>query len=86
MTEPRTIVEFSDTSEVTFKDLSEDDIESYLATGEYTDKAGAYAIQGEGRKLVEKFTGSYLNIVGLPLEKLQRVLQEKNWHVGQKKS
>ena len=62
--------EFSqvETSRVNFRILSEEEILAYVATGEPMDKAGAYAIQGLGRKLVENFEGSYDNIVGLPVD------------------
>jgi septum formation protein len=61
---------FSDTSNVTFKCLSDETIDTYLKKGESYDKAGAYAIQGEGRALVESYEGPYDNIVGLPVEHL----------------
>ncbi len=57
-------------SDVTFKNLTDEDIENYLNTGEYTDKAGAYAIQGEGSALIESYEGSLKNIIGLPVEDL----------------
>lgn len=62
--------EFHVASSVTFKDLSEEEIAGYVATGECRDKAGAYAIQGEGAKLVASYEGDYDNIVGLPVERL----------------
>lgn len=62
--------EFHVTSSVTFKDLSEQQIADYVASGECRDKAGAYAIQGEGAKLVASYEGDYDNIVGLPVGKL----------------
>ena len=61
---------FSETSDVTFKDLSEEDIVDYLHRGESYDKAGAYAIQGEGAKLIKGYEGDYNNIVGLPVDTL----------------
>lgn len=61
-------------SEVWMHKLGIETIENYVATGEPLDKAGAYAIQGQGRSLVERYEGSYTNIVGLPLEELERVL------------
>ncbi len=61
---------FSETSEVTFKRLSDDDIAAYLRKGESYDKAGAYAIQGAGADLVEHYEGDYANIVGLPVDTL----------------
>lgn len=61
---------FTETSEVTFKELTEEDINAYVATGETIDKAGAYGIQGKGAALVEGYEGDYNNIVGLPVDKL----------------
>lgn len=61
---------FTEKSQVTFKELSKQDIDDYVATGETIDKAGAYAIQGKGAKLVAEYKGDYNNIVGLPVDKL----------------
>ena len=61
---------------VRIKSLSEDEIEDYLRTGESLDKAGAYAVQGVGRRIVEKIDGSYTNVVGLPMDELKRALEE----------
>jgi septum formation protein len=63
-------------STVTLKPVSENEIRSYIATGEPLDKAGAYAIQGEGSFLVEAWEGSWSNIVGLPLEALTGLFQQ----------
>ncbi|MEW5736854.1 MAG: Maf family protein [Thermodesulfobacteriota bacterium] len=54
-------------TEVWFKDLSEPEINWYLKTGEPYDKAGGYAIQGHGCFMVSRISGSYTNVVGLPL-------------------
>lgn len=61
-------------SSVKFYDLSSDEIEKYLDTLEYKDKAGAYGIQGKGSLLVEKIEGDYFNIVGFPIGKINRDL------------
>lgn len=61
---------FAETSYVTFKELSEEGINAYVATGETIDKAGAYGIQGKGAALVDHYEGDYNNIVGLPVDKL----------------
>jgi septum formation protein len=52
---------------VRFKRLAEDEVQAYLDTDEWRDKAGAYAIQGRAAHMVEGITGSYTNVVGLPL-------------------
>lgn len=61
---------FEEVSLVTFKDLSRQDILDYIACGESSDKAGAYAVQGIGARLVSRFEGDYDNIVGLPVKEL----------------
>lgn len=54
------------TTRVAFRPLSPGDFDSYLATGEWEGRAGAYAIQGLGASLVQRIEGDYLNVVGLP--------------------
>lgn len=61
---------FADASSVTFKELTDEEIADYLRKGESFDKAGAYAIQGEGRALVKRYDGAFDTIVGLPVERL----------------
>ena len=61
---------FADVSRVTFKELTDEEILSYLRTGESFDKAGAYAIQGNGADLVAGYDGSLDTIIGLPAERL----------------
>ena len=63
---------FVDISEVTFKALTSADIDEYLAVGESFDKAGAYAIQSEGARLVSGVEGSMDTVIGLPAERLMR--------------
>ena len=67
---------FVDTTDVTFYELTDEEIDAYVATGEPLDKAGAYGIQGFGGLLVERFEGDYTNVVGLPLARLVRALSE----------
>lgn len=69
-----TVDTFSVETRVKFFELSEADIDRYLATQEYKDKAGAYGIQGYGSLLVEKINGDYFNVVGLPISELNRHL------------
>ena len=59
---------------IKMKYIKDEEIDRYILTGEPMDKAGAYAIQGEGRKFIEKIDGSFSNVVGLPLELLQEML------------
>ena len=63
-------------SMVKIKNLTNKEIEDYLKTGEPLGKAGAYAVQGIGGFMVEKIEGSYTNVVGLPMEEFQKVLEE----------
>ena len=64
---------------VTFAPLSEEEIESYIATGEPFDKAGAYGIQGIGGRYVTRIEGCYFNVMGLPLARLWLLLREFGW-------
>jgi septum formation protein len=70
---PLRIIDY-DVTEVEFYNLSDDMINSYLDTGEYADKAGAYGIQGFGELLVKSIKGSYSNVVGLPIGKINEIL------------
>lgn len=72
-----------ETTEVVFRELSEE-IQAYVASGEPMDRAGAYAIQGGGGKFVSKFKGSKSNVIGLPLERLEKALKENGWSVGRR--
>lgn len=62
------------TTKVTFKRLSVDEIDGYIASNEWHDKAGAYAIQGLGTFLVKGINGSYTNVVGLPVCEVIEIL------------
>jgi septum formation protein len=63
-------------TKVTIAPLSEEEISWYVDTGESSDKAGAYAIQGLGALLVESIDGNYSNVVGLPLPVVRRLLDD----------
>ena len=62
-------------TEVYFSELSDEEIWRYIDTGECLDKAGAYGIQGYGGVFVEKINGCYYNVVGLPLNLLNKMIK-----------
>jgi septum formation protein len=66
---------------VNFHKLSEDQIKTYVSTGEPMDKAGSYAIQGEAHDFVESYSGSLTNVIGLPMEYVFEKL--KTWGISQ---
>ena len=66
---------FAEHTTVTFRQLDAAKIQRYLTRVDPLDKAGAYAIQEEGEMIVEKLSGSYTNVVGLPVEKLREELR-----------
>lgn len=59
---------------VTFRPLTAEEIEAYIATGEPMDKAGAYGIQGYGALFIEGISGDYYNVMGLPVCRLGQIL------------
>ncbi len=63
-------------TEVRFRALDDESIGRYVATGEPMDKAGAYAIQGAGGGLIDSVSGSYTNVVGLPLPEVLSALAD----------
>ena len=62
--------------EVTFRPLTNHEIRRYIETGEPMDKAGAYGIQGFGATIVERVEGDYFAVMGLPLQRLTRLLEQ----------
>lgn len=73
--ENKKIIDFEKTK-VVFRELDENIINNYIKTGEPFGKAGSYAIQDIGALFVESIEGSYLNVVGLPLVKLDKLLNK----------
>lgn len=71
-----TSVTFSEKTDVEFYDLTDNEIEEYINTPEPYDKAGAYGIQGKAGLLVKGINGDYYNVVGLPVARLKREIQE----------
>lgn len=66
-------------SRVRFADLSDEEIQAYIATGEPFGKAGAYAVQGRGAAFIASIEGSYSGVMGLPLHETYQLL--KQFHV-----
>lgn len=65
-----------DSTAVTMKPLTDDEVESYLDTGAWKGKAGAYGIQDRGDAFVTKIEGSFTNVVGFPMELIRQMLKE----------
>ena len=61
-------------TEIVFRSMSRGEAESYVSTGEPLDKAGAYAIQGFGRRFVSEIRGSFTDVMGLPMEAIEELL------------
>lgn len=74
--------ETSETTLVTFRQLTDEEISTYISTGEPFDKAGAYGIQGKASIFVTEIVGCYFNVVGLPLAKLASLLKEAGLDVA----
>jgi septum formation protein len=69
----------SEITHVTFRELSKSEIEKYVQENPVTDYAGAYAIQGEAKKFVEKVEGEIETVIGFPLEKISKIISSKNF-------
>lgn len=70
--------EFLEVTNVYVSKMTTLEIEEYINTDEPYDKAGAYAIQGYFAKYIEKIEGDYYNVMGLPINKLSRILDSLN--------
>jgi septum formation protein len=66
----------ADITQVTFAQLSNNEIAEYVRSGEPMDKAGAYGIQGLASRWVTRIEGCYFNVVGLPVQRVYRMLRE----------
>jgi len=75
----RAIVKFTETTRVRFRTLDENQIQDYLTSIDPLDKAGAYAAQDDGGRIIECVEGSFSNVVGLPIE---RTLEALETHFG----
>ncbi len=69
-----TVLERSEVTAVTFAALDAAEIDAHVAAGEWRERAGGYAIQGRGAAIVERIDGDYLNVVGLPVQGLRRLV------------
>ena len=67
-----------DQTRVHMTSMTEQEMDAYIATGEPLDKAGAYAIQGQGGMFIDRIDGSYSNVVGLPMTMLRTMLLQLN--------
>ena len=72
---------FIDTAKVHFRNLTDDEILAYIATGEPFDKAGSYGVQDRGALLVDRIEGDYFTIVGLPVAKVAVALRDMGYEV-----
>lgn len=68
-------ITFNDGTIVVFKELSDQDIEEYLDSNEWVNKAGAYAIQGKGKQFVEKIYGDKETVIGMPMRLIMNYLK-----------
>jgi len=66
----------ADVTEIVMRSMTPAEVEAYVDSGESDGKAGAYAIQETGDRFVERIDGSFTNVVGLPMELLERMLAE----------
>ena len=70
------VLSCTEVTDIHFRDLTDKEIESYIRTGEPMDKAGSYGIQGGAALFAEKLCGDYFNVVGLPVCRLGKLLNE----------
>ncbi len=77
---------FSEVALVTFQGLSDDEIDSYVDSGEGMDKAGGYGIQGLGSQFIKHLEGDYHNVMGLPLKRIEEVMHLQGWSLEGLKS
>ena len=71
-----------DLSEIVFRDLSPEEIESYVNSDEGLDKAGGYGIQGPAGKFVKSVSGAIDNVIGLPVKLVEKLLAENSWQIA----
>lgn len=72
----RSIVTKFARTQVTFKELTDEEIDEYVKTGEPMDKAGAYGIQGMGSQFIHSIRGDFFNVMGLPIGAMKEAIEE----------
>lgn len=72
--DPENLITAHESTDVTFKELSEEEIDNYINEDKVYDKAGSYAIQEIGDKFIKEIKGDYDNVVGLPISRLKEML------------
>ena len=77
-----TVKTFYESTQVTFYTMTQEEISWYVATGEPSDKAGAYGIQGLGGRFIKGICGDYNNVVGLPVSRLYQEYKEMIENIG----
>ena len=73
------------TSEVEMRPASREELAEYVALGESSDKAGGYALQGEGQRFIEQVRGSRSNVIGLPLEETLELLEKAGYPTSEER-
>jgi septum formation protein len=68
-----------ETTRVWFSNMTNDEVDAYVATHEPLDKAGAYAIQGIAGRYIQRIEGCYFNVVGLPIARVSQTLTDLGW-------
>lgn len=79
LTPEKNAITFYEKTDVVFWELTDEEINSYIGTGEPFDKAGAYGIQGIGSMLVKSISGDYFSVVGLPVSRTVRELRKAGY-------
>ena len=79
--EEEKIINFAVETKVKVAPMTEEDIKGYLRTGEYKDKAGAYAIQGKFAPYIEGIEGDYYNVVGFPISRICKELSKEGINI-----
>ncbi|MCG9894927.1 MAG: Maf family protein [Fimbriimonadaceae bacterium] len=73
---PTGMSSYTEAARVSFRDLTDEEIRTYIASGEPMDKAGSYGLQGGAKTFVERIEGEVETVIGLPLERLSELLHE----------